>query len=395
MTASAPQAQSFARALAIALLYAIPLAIVWNLAAERLAPSLVLQLMQLTGVTAAPAPASWSWRSFADGTLQAAAARSVGAAAPLRPLLIRLNNEIRYTLFGAIAAPDIIEGDHHQLIERYAWEEYCSRDAETAARKAREIIPKLRDIQAYYAARNRVFLYIITPSKAAHLPEYFLRRFPCGNSPEDRATKLSALVGLLREAGIHVLDTASLIHGLKGTERVDLFARGSIHWNSLANAHAADAVAAEINRLDGRAAIPRLHWRYQVVNGARGVDSDLADLMNLLVPRVQYPVPAVTQLPAAPCADQPSSRLDVAVIGNSFSEGLLEPLISGACLTRLTIYRYLAVRHGATAESWKLTPLESDIAPIRDADVVILEENEGFAAEASYVARLRALVADR
>jgi hypothetical protein len=384
-----------AHALAIGLLYAIPLAIAWNLAAERIAPSLVLQLGQLTGVTAAPAPASWSWRSFADGTLQATVARAVGAAAPLRPFLIRLNNEIRYTLFGAIAAPDIIEGDSHQLIERYAWEEYCSRNPETAAHKAREIIPKLRDIQDYYAARNRVFLYIITPSKAAHLPEYFLPRFPCGNSPEDRTTKLPALVGLLRQAGIHVLDTASLIHALKGTERVDLFARGSIHWNSLANAHAADAVVAEIDRLDTGAAIPRLHWRYEVVNRAHGADSDLAELMNLLVPRVHYPAPAVTQLPAPPCDAQTSSRLDVALVGNSFSEGLAEALISGACLSRLTIYRYLEIRHGATAESWKLTPLESDIAPIRDADVVILEENEGFVAEGSYVARLRALVAGR
>jgi len=39
--------------------------------------------------------------------------------------------------------------------------------------------------------------------------------------------------------------------------------------------------------------------------------------------------------------------------------------------------------------------LESDIAAIRDADAVTLEENEGFAAEGSYVSRLHPLVAGR
>ena len=42
--------------------------------------------------------------------------------------------------------------------------------AELAARN----IPKLRDIQNYYVGRGGQFLYLLSPSKAAHLPEFFV-----------------------------------------------------------------------------------------------------------------------------------------------------------------------------------------------------------------------------
>ena len=384
-----------ARAAAIALLFAIPLLVLWNLVAGQFAPRWALRVARLTGVTTSPAPLQWSWRALTDGELQAAAARAVGEALPLRPLMIRINNEIRYTLFGAIGPPDIIEGEQGQLFERYTLEEYCGRGSDTAELRAEGLIPKLRDIQSYFTARERIFLYILTPSKAAHLAEDFPRTFSCNSSIQDRTMKLPVLVRLLREAGINVLDTASLVHGLKGTERVDFFVRGGVHWDALATAYAAAAIVGELDRLGVRPPIPPLLWHYEVVNRARDVDSDLADLMNLLVPRVRYPVPKVTFQGSASCEDQPSKRLNIALIGDSFSEGLADALRSGACLSQLYIYRYLTVRHGGPDDSWKMTPDESDIAPIRDASVVILEENEGFAAEANYVSRLRALLAQR
>src|SRR5262249_8931029 len=163
-----------------------------------------------------------------------------------------------YTLFAKINAEDVVEGDAHQLFVTSAIEEYCARSPEAAMRKAERLIPILRDIQAYYVAHNRIFLYVITPSKAAHLPEYFLGRMPCRNSERDRGTFLPIVTRLLREAGINALDIASIVHGLKAREPADLFPRGGGHWSQVGVAHAADAVAEEIDRLAGRPLVPRV-----------------------------------------------------------------------------------------------------------------------------------------
>ena len=80
---------------------------------------------------------------------------------------------------------------------------------------------------------------------------------PCGGSEvvlwEDAA--------MLKNAGIHVVDTASLMHGLKGKYEIDLFPAGGVHWNAIGIAAADDAILAEINRQAGSAialALPSL-----------------------------------------------------------------------------------------------------------------------------------------
>jgi hypothetical protein len=395
MVSFTPFRSGIGRSIAIAMLAAIPLATLWNVIAAQIAPERTIRVLKLSGVTNPPPPVSWSWRAVADGTLQAALARAVGEAPPLRPLFIRINNEVLYTLFGEINAEDVLEGDRSELFVTSSIVQYCSRSPEGTMQKAERLIPRLRDIQSYYAAHNRIFLYVITPSKAAHLPEYFLGRVPCANSESDRATYLPTVARLLRDAGINALDTASLVHALKGRESADLFPRGGGHWSQLGLAHAADAVVAELDRLAGSPLMPRIHWRYEMVDGRqKGLDADLAELMNLLVPRVHYPVPRVTYLPTPPCADQPWTRLGVALIGTSFTDMLADALIAGACLKGAYAYRYMQVRHGAAADTWRLTQ-PSDEEAIRNADIAILEENEGQGGEFQYIDRLRAITSQR
>ncbi len=54
------------------------------------------------------------------------------------------------------------------------------------AKLAADILPKLKDIQDFYEKRGGVFVYVVSPSKAAHLPEYFVDRVPCPSTPAAR-----------------------------------------------------------------------------------------------------------------------------------------------------------------------------------------------------------------
>jgi alginate O-acetyltransferase complex protein AlgJ len=363
----------------VALLLVLPLMTDWNLVANRFAPELQLRIgPPLRGVTVPPASAKFSLRAFADGSWQKVVTTSVSDAYPLRPLLIRFNNELRHKLFGAYGAPGIINGDNGQLIEEGYLKEYCARNLATFEQKARDWIPKLKDIQDFYESRGHIFLYLITPSKVAHLPEYFIHRVSCPSTEYDRNAMLPTYDRLLTAAGIHFVDAARLIHQLKGKYEVELFPVGGVHWNAVAIANAADAVLDEINREEKRPVAPKLSWTYTVTNKATGTDRDLVDLINVLMPNIVYPTPKVTFNRVGDCGKFPVSSMRIALIGGSFIHELARTLISAGCLTQLESYDYLynSLRAGSDYKDVKRRLTPSDILPLRDSDIVILEENE-------------------
>jgi len=88
----------------------LPLAVAWNLAVAPNYPALALNIGPKLGGVTYEAPVILSWSSLRDGSFQKAVASRVTEAMPIRPLLIRLNNEIRFALFGELTAPHVFRG---------------------------------------------------------------------------------------------------------------------------------------------------------------------------------------------------------------------------------------------------------------------------------------------
>src|SRR5665213_4119716 len=89
-------------------LLALPLASAWNLAVATNHPSLAIQIGPKLGGVTRDAPVILSWASLRDGSFQKAAANRVTEAMAIRPLLIRINNEIRFSVFGELTAPQAV-----------------------------------------------------------------------------------------------------------------------------------------------------------------------------------------------------------------------------------------------------------------------------------------------
>ncbi len=312
---------------------------------------------------------------------------------PLRPLLIQLNNEMLYDLFGVIDAPLLIEGENGALVEKRYLTEYCARTMRSGDEKADELIPKLLEIQSWFRERGRVFFYLVTPSKLATMPDKFLGRFPCPNSPRERAAYVPRLVQRLKQAGIQVLDTASLIHRAQGQYPVDMFPLRGIHWNDLGVALATEAIIAEVNALAGRELVPKMGWKMEIRDHATGMDLDLGGVLNLLAPRTRDRVPHVDYVLERPCDGHPATTLNAATVGSSFIGQPGSALIWGNCLKKLQRYHYLSrLREGFDPSMTKVNLSNADLLPLLDAEVLILEENESFREESNYVARLLRLL---
>lgn len=377
-----------------AFLLLLPLGTAWNLLVAERYPALAIKIgPKLYGVTY-DKPAILSWSSLRDGSFQKAVSSRLTDAMPIRPLLIRMNNEIRMELFGELTAPHVVRGANGHLIERPYLEEYCARSEGMGAKLAADILPKLKDIQNYYHAHGGVFIYVVSPSKAAHLPEYFVDRVPCPSTPQARTQLLSQYVGTLKQAGINVVDTASLIHSLKGTYEFDLFPQGGVHWNDVGGALAVSAMVKEINRLAGQEIIPPFKFSYALSGATGGQDRELVDLLNVFFPPLGYLTPKVSFTPSVPCADSPARQLDVAFVGNSFGHLPARIMMEANCLYDLQFYYYATLGRfvGPPYREVQRNLSEADLDRLRDAKVMIVEENESFIARAAYVDQLRAIV---
>jgi alginate O-acetyltransferase complex protein AlgJ len=382
------------RAAFCAFLALLPLVTAWNLLALQYFPERMFRIgPKLSGVTY-DKPVVLSWADIRDGDFQKSLAARVTDAMPVRALLIHVNNEIRYQLFGELTAPQVVKGAKGQLIERSYLNDYCSRTEGMGEKLAADILPKLRDIQNYYESHGGIFVYVVSPSKAAHLPEYFVDRVPCPSTPTARKQLVPDYVGALRRGGIHVVDTASLVHSLKGAYPFDLFPEGGVHWNDVGGARAVSAVVDAINQQAGRELIPPYTFTYTLSKPANGADRELADLLNVFFPPLGYQTPKVQFQPSVPCSESPARQLNVAMVGSSFGHLPARILIEANCLDHLRFYYYLILgRFGETPiRELQRNLADNDLMPLRDAKVMILEENESFVDKAGYVDPLRALV---
>ena len=382
-----------ARAAFCAFLALLPLGTAWNLVVGQIYPSLSLKVgPTLSGVTYDTAVV-FSWEQIREGKLQKALASRVTAAMPIRPLLIHVNNEVRYQLFGELTAPHVVRGAKGQLIERSYLNDYCSRTEGMGLRLAADILPKLQDIQNYYERHGGIFVYLVSPSKVAHLPEYFVNYVPCPSTPAARASLLPDYIGALQQSGIHVVDAASLIHSLKGSYPFDLFPQGGVHWNDVGGALAVSALVEAINQQAGREIIPPFKFTY-TMSGARGADRELVDLLNVFFPPLGYQTPKVSFQPSIPCTESPARQLDVAMVGSSFGHLPARIMAEANCLDGLRFYYYAFLGRfgGVPFRELQRNLKESDLLPLRDAKVMILEENESFVDRAGYVDPLRAVV---
>jgi hypothetical protein len=370
---------------AIALL--LPLVTAWNLFAP---PNRSFKIgPKLAGVTY-ELPLTVSWTAIRDGSLQKAIAERITEAFAFRPMLIRVNNEIRYELFGELEAPGLVRGAKGHLFGQYYIDDYCSRTAGMGERLAADILPELRDIRDYYRARGGIFIYMVSPSKAAHLPEYFTDRVRCPSTPADRAQLLPTYAGALRAGGIDVLDAASLIHAAKGRYPFDLFPEGGEHWNEVGGALAVTSLVDEINKQAGREIVPPFTFSYELSSPAKGADRELADLLNVFFPPLNYLTPKVKYAQPVSCADSAARNLDIAIVGDSFSHLPGSILTEQNCLARLNVYYYgkTGLFGGVPYHVLKLNLGDADLAALRDVKILILEENERFVARSGYLPML-------
>jgi hypothetical protein len=335
----------------------------------------------LNGVTE-PIRLEWSWEGLLRGENQAVFGRLIGTKMPLYPDAVRLRNQVAYSLFGVSADPTIVVGRGNRLVDLPYLQDYCSRDIAAWRPGAVGWAANIRQMQDAVERRGKTFLYVLTPSKLAQYPGILPPGYGCPSSEADRVGLVPEWMALIRQAGIHAVDTTAVITAAHGAYPFALYPPGGTHWNHVGEALAVQAVMAGLDaQLPGKGFGP-YQFTWHMTPRAEGVDRDLGDLMNLFTHPWTVPVPAVTLAPAPGGGTCPARQL--VIVGGSFGHAIGDVLTALPCHPEVTEYEYWR-RSTVTwpqGEAFKAPVDESarDRA-ILNADIVVYEENEQILAQ--------------
>ncbi|MEJ1978912.1 MAG: hypothetical protein WDN49_25110 [Acetobacteraceae bacterium] len=178
--------------------------------------------------------------------------------------------------------------------------EYCSRDLASLTPRAEAWAEKLAAMQRWYAARGRLFVYVLTPSKAGTYPGDIPPGWPCPASQADRDGMLPMYRAALQRNGVTTVDGPALLEAAKAHYPFALFPRGGTHWNWVGAALATQALIRVIDAARP-GALPPFTFTWSDAPPV-DTDRDLTNLLNMPFPRLDYRAPAVALQAAAPAA---------------------------------------------------------------------------------------------
>jgi alginate O-acetyltransferase complex protein AlgJ len=192
------------------------------------------------------------------------------------------------------------------------------------------------------------------------------------NNARERDEFLPHYAAILSAAGVNVVDTATLTATLVN-RGIAAFPRGGAHWNSLVAADATQELIGKLNQLSPFLQIPLLAWRSYTSSKPRDSDRDLVDLLNLLrgwsdeVPELEFA-----------SSNSCERKVNATIVGGSFMPIIAEMLTKTGCVERVDLYFYLHVSlvRSPGMQVLKRDLKSADIVVIKEAPVIILEENE-------------------
>jgi hypothetical protein len=193
--------------------------------------------------------------------------------------LVRLRNQIDFSLFGISHGREVIYGKQGYLFFKEGIDNFTGKNCLTPS-FYRARVGEYKKLQEYLKKRHQILLLlVITPDKAHFYPEYIPSRFLKKSTPE---THYQVYTRLLKESNVMYIDFNSFfIHG-KDNSRYNLYPKYGSHWSLYGSVTAFDSLNRYISLVKGIEMPARVTDSVFVTNRPRGDDRDFVRLMNLI-----------------------------------------------------------------------------------------------------------------
>jgi len=193
--------------------------------------------------------------------------------------LVRLHNQIDYSLFSIANAKDVVVGKNDYLYEQQYIDSYLGQDFagdEKVIKKA-AWIKELQDT----LQNHGIFLFVVfAPGKGSFYPEYIPRNHWTEKKPR---TNYEACVEAAQRQGLNLLDLKSYFSAMKDTSRYRLYPRRGMHWSYYGDVLAFDTMVNYVRQKTGFAMTGFKIDSIQLSKFPRSRDHDAEQALNLIV----------------------------------------------------------------------------------------------------------------
>ncbi|MFH0976557.1 MAG: hypothetical protein V1874_12315 [Spirochaetota bacterium] len=252
----------------------------------------------------------------------------------LRAEFTKTCNQFYYAMFHETrTGSDVFVERDKQLIEHAYLDVYFQNLTSTQESQLEQYVIELKKAQDLLKQRGKALLLVIAPVKSFIYPEYIPHRLTIFG---DKAVKngYDVLIPLLGKYGVNYVDGDKITREHKQTDNFPMFSHGSVHWNHIAADYTTIAMYKKIGVLLNKS-VPQISIKSIVGSSAEGDDIDLARLLNVWHPPINYLAPQV-QINVNENAFKPS----IVINGDSFFTNMIYTLNKYNLFNYLDFYFY-------------------------------------------------------
>ena len=232
------------------------------------------------GVFAYAPDVEFSFENWWNGTYQDGKTKYLNDFTGFRPDMLRLNNQVDYTLFNKLHFQYGIMGRAGTVWDQLYIDAYLGRDYighDTILSK----LTKLKKVQDTLAAMGKTFVLVHPPSKAFFMPE---------NLPENQAklprgaTNFDVINKVADSLGINQINFGAWLTDQKRVSKEVLYSKQGIHWTLYGATLAVDSFVRYIE-IKRNISMPHItiakidHDKFP-----RETDADIGQQLNLAIP---------------------------------------------------------------------------------------------------------------
>jgi len=318
-----------------------------------------------------PKPA-FSLPAWFSGDWQQQAEKYLNQHSGFYPHLIRLGNQVSYSLFQEARARGVFVGKEGYLYEALYVRAYQGNDF-PGEEVLLDKLKKLKLVQDSLKAKNIELFTILMPGKASFYPEYIPDYLK-----EKRGTiTKDVFVRISEQLGLKILDLHAWFNSIKGASKYPLFPKLGTHYSYYGELLAADTMVRYIEGLRGTDLPDILIDTIIVSDTAMGRDKDIADGMNLMFnppsERLAYPQYTINE--------QGKDKPRVFVIGDSFFWNMYHTYLGHQLFTFTGYWFYFRELYSKYEQLTERGGRPSALEAISNNDIVILSCSDATLSE--------------
>lgn len=197
-----------------------------------------------------------------------------------RTFLVRLYNQLYYTVYNQARANGVSVGKENYLYEENYIKAYLGRDF-IGYEKITEKVTKLQKITDTLRVKGIDLIVVLAPGKGSFYPEFIPEKY----NPQNRSTtNYEVYREKILKTNIHFLDFHSLFRETKTTSPYPLFPKTGIHWSKYGEVLVADSILNYIASFYHNMKIPQIVIdTIETSIEMQDTDDDIEKGMNLLI----------------------------------------------------------------------------------------------------------------